>query len=95
MFSAYSQSIYRPDIYRSLPLTVRLNKLSKIALCVIMCHKLYGLDNKECIIVDFSWINWNIYYEGCLFCFFSYDTLRKDQEDNIRNIKGALEKVLI
>lgn len=56
------------------------------------CHKLYGLDNKECIIVHFSELIGNIYYEDCLFFFL--DRLRKDQ-DNITNIKDTLEKVLI
>lgn len=53
-------------------------------------HKLYGLDNKGFIIVDFSELI-EIFIIRIAF-FFSYDRLRKDQ-DNIINIKDA--KVLI
>lgn len=53
------------------------------------CHKLYGLDNKEGIIVHFSELIGNIYYEGCLLFFL--DRLRKDQDD-ITEYKGYVGK---
>lgn len=53
-------------------------------------HKLYGLDNKGFIIVHFSELI-EIFIIRIAF-FFSYDRLRKDQ-DNIINIEDA--KILI